>query len=427
MANTTCPNCHEPMTGSTCNKCMQARIASGNLPFQPSGDQQKKNLRTPKLEMGCGAAMAGPGPQMPSGIRKRKKKVESLLRANPDITVREAVAYFSTLDEGMGEVVGKRLDAGSFSFVGDAIREHLIREVVANRVKEVVRKKKDGNAYVLYRPNTGKKGSPKPVATYPTKLAAKRAELAKYPPKDAGKKARLSREIQKLQHAKDEKGKGKESGTPEDFKARAAREKAKKEEFLRPLIASFVMESLIKEDAQEWIQFLNRVPKAALAKDKKFASLQKKVDKTAEKTLDLAFKSIVRSVGKSAKLRSHGVRRDEANRPFISFTAEINGVEADPFNIRLSDAGIPSLEVTQKAKGDLAKADPNVVKLFRAELIQAQEQILDDMNLAQKELAKRDAYLDKSQGEIDSFVSELSPLGLSLLKQLLVQKYRKIG
>jgi len=385
-----------------------------------------KGCNPPIDEMGTGAG-AVVGFQMPLGIRKRKKRVKEMLVANPDIGVREAVHYFSSLDEGLGEVIGRRLDAGSYGFVADAIREHLIREVVSSKVREVVRKKKGADSYILYRPNKGKKGAPKPVGTFPNKLAAKRAELAKFPPPDPAKRARLGREIQRLAHSKKNPAKGKESGTPEQFAARRAREKAKKEEFLRPLVSTLILESLMKEDPQRWIQFLNKVPKAALTKDQKFVNLQRRIDRKAEKVLEAAFKALSRAVGKTGKLRSHGVRRDDANRPFISFTAEIGQAEADPFYIRLGDDGRVTVEVTQKAKGDLAKVDPDVAKLFRAELITAQEQVLDGMDDAQEEMGKRDAYLERTESDLDSFVSELSPMGLSLLKQLLVQKYRKVG
>lgn len=70
--------------------------------------------------------------------------------------------------------------------------------VVRNTVKEIVRKKAGGGGYQLYAPNKGKKKSPKPVGEFPTRLAAKNAELARFPPKDPEQLKRMRARLEKI-------------------------------------------------------------------------------------------------------------------------------------------------------------------------------------------------------------------------------------
>src|SRR6185369_861182 len=75
---------------------------------------------------------------------------------------------------------------------------HAIRKLVQHKVREVVRKRPGGGGYALYAPNKGKKGKSKKAGEFPTKLAAKRAELARFPPKDPQKLSRLRKQVQRL-------------------------------------------------------------------------------------------------------------------------------------------------------------------------------------------------------------------------------------
>ena len=65
-------------------------------------------------------------------------------------------------------------------------------------MKEVVRKKPGGGGWLLYAPNPGKKKGSSKKGEFPTKLGAKRAQLARFPPKDAYKLNRLRKEVDRL-------------------------------------------------------------------------------------------------------------------------------------------------------------------------------------------------------------------------------------
>lgn len=406
------------------DKEMQKRLAAGQLPFKPdTASLQKSKDRSPKLEMGAGGgggsvgSIGGPmGGQGPLG--GRHKKVKEMLELNPDIKLEHVVMYVTSLDEGLAEVIGKQLDSLNYNFVAEAVREHVVRKLIEKKVREVVRKKSGGGGFVLYKPNPGKKGAAKAAQTFPTKIQAKRAELQRYPPKDPGKLARLRREIQRL--SKDpKKAKDKE------------KEKAKKEslDFLNPLIESLVNESLFREErtGSEWDEHIGKLSKKALAGDKKFQQLQKNIEKKTEGILKDSLNTIKKALGKEVKVKDFGVKKsDERGKTYLAFSATIGNAAIEPIYIYVEN-GVPKIELSDQARVGLTKADADQAKMFRAELVTVQEGVLDEVEDLVRAIGQRDKYLDKVQDEVDGFIAELTPLQISLLKNLLVQKYRKLA
>ena len=112
---------------------------------------------------------AGASPHPQPGARMRD--TEPLDRGIPSIANRKA----RMRPEGAS--------VGAMGANGPAGRDRF-KEAVKTMVREIVRKKAGGGGYALYAPNKGKKKSPKPVGEFPTRLAAKNAELARFPPKD---------------------------------------------------------------------------------------------------------------------------------------------------------------------------------------------------------------------------------------------------
>jgi hypothetical protein len=537
-------------------------------------------------EMGCGSVM---GFQVPMGIKKRKAKVDEVLAANPDIDEGHALAYFSSLSEDAGEEVGQKLDGeDGQSFLAGAIRDHAIRELVRSKVKEVVRKKAGGGGYVLYSPNKGKKKQAKAVGTFPTKLGAKKAELARFPPREQNKLVRLRKEVDRMlkdpkkraekeRRASKEKGsklpkkesvellrsvisrlvterlsetkcpacgadgaywglnhvecpnekcknfvKGKDADQPETKAAsdesfaldaddkdvllaalRSWRQSVKtlpvqgytgnladivafekdvkndnvkfdkknivialdacndltrwtnfgggqlgfphnlgdKSQILqrvdklrqklnkhRKQLKDSVNESLFREEAtgSDWDEQIAKLSKQAVTADKKFQSHQKSIEKKTASMLGTALGSIKKAVGRDVKLKDFGIKHDERQgKTYVAFGATIDDVSVEPIYIYV-EAGVPKIEVSDTAKAALTKADPGKAKLFRAELVTVQERVLDKMEDLTKAIDSRDRYLTKLQDEVDGFVADLTPLQLSLLKSLLVRKYRKV-
>lgn len=369
------------------------------------------------------------GFQVPPAVRLRKSRVDELLSLHEDLNHGHALTYLSSLDEAAGEEVGRKLDACEYNEVADAMRAHAVRELVRKRVKEVVRKKAGGGGFVLYSPNRGKKKAPKPVGEFPTKLGAKRAELARFPPKDPGKLARLRREVDKLvknpkKAAEKERQAAREKGTATPRR----QERTKKEglDLLRSTVSSLIREALFREErtGSEWDEYITKIPGKALTGDKKFQGLQKNIEKKTEAVLTNAFSSIRKAVKKDVKLKDFGIKRSDDGKTYTAFSATFDNVEVGPVYIYV-EGGVPKIEVSDGAKAALTKTDPDNAKLFRAELVTVQERVLDRVDDLTDAIEARDRYLTRVEDEVDTFVSGLNPLQVSMLKMLLTKKYRR--
>ena len=398
---------------------------------------------------------------------------------------------------------------------------NMVRELVRHRVKEVVRKKPGGGGYTLYAPNKGKKGKSKALGTFPTKLGAKRAELARFPPKDPEKLKRLRRQVDKM--ARDPKKAAEKEKKAKKMKAfsegifdsgvqdaksltktdmqRAAQDalkldpksaaglftgmvkktsgdktkssdlagtflknkqlmgKIKKDpstadatadltksivgikeqndrktqfyerRILSTIIKKSLNESIFNEEQKkesEWDDYIDKLSKTALAGDDKFRRLQKAIESKVDSVLESAFNMIKKAVGKDVKLKNFGVKKDsETGKNYLAFGASFQDTTAEPIYIHIEN-GVPQIVLSSNAKIVLTKTDPKSAKLFRAELVTVQERSLDSMDDLVNAIQARDKYLSKLENDVDAYVAGLSPLQVSLLKQLLVKKYRKM-
>lgn len=379
----------------------------------------------------------GGGFQVPLILRVRKVKLDEVLRRNPDIHEGALLSFLVSLNEDAAQDLKDKLDKQEYTSISDEVREFIARHVAQQKVKEVVRKKPGGGGYVLYAPNKGKKGAAKSVGNFPTKMGAKRAELARFPPKDPAKLVRLRKEVEKLMKdpKKDDKKK------PESKPAVSAKKEsldllhrkmlaAVIKESLRTYRGKVLKEGLFQEDndkqGSEWDEYIKHLSKNSLSSDKKYNSLQRNIDKKTQGALQNAFAVIRKAVDKGVKLKNFGVKKsDELGKVYLAFSASMDNVAVEPIYIHI-EHGVPKIELTANAKAALVKAEPDTAKLFRAELVTVQERVLDEMDDIQVAIQNRDKYLNKSQSSIDDYVSKLTPLQISILKQLLVKKYRKL-
>lgn len=503
-------------------------------------------------EDGVGAGAIA-GYQLPLGLQKRREKLEALLKKR-GIMPEAAGFVFEKADPTLVEQFGQRLDesreAEAMECYGAMAREAMVRELIKKRVREVVRKKPGGGGYVLYRPNQGKKKPAKAVGEFPTKLGAKKAELARFAPKDPRKLARLRKQVDRM--LKDPKKRAdaearakrvKNPGASKGHKAHRATDKApeKKEEALAYLraqlqevverellgeavgwvkyqldwadesdeasndpvadakkvcdtlrqkfkavarvvksvgpngypvldiavpeaqkaaferwmideysagnmdqsdvdahrvkedlkreLAGMLREALFHEERDEsaWDDVVAKMPQKVASADKKLQSLQKSISKKAEGVLQDAYNQVAKACKKSAKMKSFGVKRDtQRGKTYIAFSASFDNVAVEPMYIYV-EGGVPKIEISDQAKVALTKVEPKSAKAFRAELVLVQERVLDRMDDLQRAVVARDRYLERVQDGVDDYVAGLSPLELSLLKQLLVKKYRKLG
>ena len=356
------------------------------------------------------------GFQMPLGLQpKHAPRLAELTRMHEDLDGPLVMAYFKSLDDKqMASDVGA-LERGELDELADRMRESIVRSIVRKRVREVVRKKPGGGGYVLYSPNQGKKKKPKEVGTFPTKLGAKRAELARFPPRDPDKLASARKSVEKM--TKSPKKASKEKPAP----------KKESVDALRRAVRHALAEGLFREERaeSEWNDRLKKLSADALSSDKGLARFQKAIDKKTTEVLDDAFVAIARGVDKKkVKLKSFGIKKAADNRVYLAFSATMGNVEVAPIYVYLQ-GGTPKIEVSDQARAAMTKAPPDAIKLFRAELVTVQERVLDEMDELSKVVAARDKHMAKMTDDLDEMIAELNPVQMSLLKDLITKKYRK--
>ena len=204
-----------------------------------------------------------------------------------------------------------------------------------------------------------------------------------------------------------------------------------KEAILRKIVSvtrsGNLNESLFQEErtGSEWDEYISRMSSKVTTGDKKFQKLQQNISKQTAAVLQDSLKSISKAAKKTAKLKDYGIKRsDEKGKTYLAFGATLGDSEVAPIYIYI-EGGVPKIEFSDQARSGLTKADQDLAKLFRAELITVQERVLDKMESLHKSIETRDKYLSKVEDEVDNYVAGLTPLQLSLLKKLLVAKYRK--
>ena len=215
----------------------------------------------------------------------------------------------------------------------------------------------------------------------------------------------------------------------DDKKIGEARKDVLHRAILTKVITRHLTEALFREEntESEWDEYIGRLSKQALAGDGKFQKLQKNISKQTDGILGDAFSAIKKAVGKNASLKSFGIKHDQSSgQSYLAFGAEFEGASVEPIAIAV-EGGLPKIHLSPNAKASLTKVDPEIAKMFRAELVTVQEAVLDEMDELSKATQSRDKYLEKLESNVDAYVSNLGPLEVSILKNLLTKKYRKIA
>lgn len=369
-----------------------------------------------KQEEGSGAGSVV-GFQMPAFIKK--EDLAELLKRHNDLDESLVSACFQNLKEDELAAIGKSFEEKKYDEVANTIRDNVLKEFVRSKMREIVRKKPGGGGYVLYAPNPKKKGPAKQVATFPTKLGAKRAELARFPPDDPTRLNKLRAQVSKL--LKDPKKR-------KDYERIATKLGRKKESVdnLKETVSLLVKMTLNEASKSSmWDEQIKKLSSKALHGDKKFQRLQNDVEKKTEQVLHDAYDAINSALRKTAKLKNGGIRKSHDGEDiYLTFGASLGNVMVEPLYIFVKD-GIPEVQMSDKAKVALTKAEAKDARIFRAELVMVQEKALDVMDELSKSIEARDKYMDGLSDSVDSFVSKLSALQLSILKRLLVGKYKR--
>jgi hypothetical protein len=378
-------------------------------------------------EMGAGGMGAGnvsgnvAGFQLPMGASPRKHKIKEALGLY-GMNEAHAMVFFRNAPAEIQERFLEALDFMAYEDAAGMVKEQVLREAVRVKIREVVRRKEGGKGYILYAPNKGKKTASKPVGQFTTKLAAKRAELARFPPKDPQKLARLRKQVDKLM---------------KDPKKRAESEhptmKSKKHETVellhRALLAEAVVqgirEGLFREEApaSEWDSYISKISDKAIKGDRRFQQIQKRLEAATKFAMAKAVKIIQKQLGGDAKVKaSSKTGTTEGGQVYIPFHIETPDARVGPIYLYVEN-GHPAIEMSDEAKTGLTKVLPGTAKAIRAALAMSGDNLneVDDVSTV---VGQRDAYLGKLEKQIDRMVAGMSPLQISLLKNLLVKKYR---
>jgi hypothetical protein len=385
-------------------------------------------------EMGVGGIS---GFQLPLGVKRRKNKIKECLTEAQDINE----AHMLVAAQGMNAIqlveFYDAVDFRQYDVAANMIREQVVRQAVRQKIREVVRKKQGGGGYTLYAPNRGKKHGAKPVATFPTRLAAKRAELARFPPKDPKKLVRLRKEIEKMlkdpkKRAEAEKRAMKQRGTdtPKHHKAGRARGHHFESKIIAKALSNSVRamnEGLFKEDAEgsEYDDFVSKISDRALKGDKGFQRVMAKVNEEMANVLGKSLKVVQREVGGSARVKPLGIKKHDDGRQYMMFKLETEDASVGPIYI-YAEKGVPRIELSDEAKASISKVQPATARAIRAALSATGEELENNGSL-RAVIQQRDAYLSKMDNDLDKMISNLSPVQFSRVKQLMVQKFRNHG
>lgn len=304
------------------------------------------------------------------------------------------------------------------------------RMLVNQRIQEIVRKKEGGGGYNLYSPNKGKKKTAKPVGEFPTRLAAKRAELARFPPKDPEQLKRARKRLDKLSKdpkKRQEKERQELSSKKPRRSGKAAGERKARKEALIQRMAAELSERLFREDelpGSPWDERIGGLHPDALSQDKKLHRFHQGMEKASLGALGDGHKTLAKVLRGIAKVHPGDVGRDpDRGKMFMPMNLDVDGTEVGPVHLYI-DGGHVCIEVSPEAREAIAGLDPVMAKDLRGGLMSFQEDHLPKIDKARSAWNERDTYLDKLHQRLEKTVGGLSPVELHLAKQMMAKRRR---
>ena len=287
--------------------------------------------------------------------------------------------------------------------------------------------------------NKGKKHQSKPVGQFPTKLAAKRAELARFPPKDPKKLQRLRKEVDKLmkdpkKRAEAELRAMKQKGTDQPHVAKKARGKKFGESVSRDMVERAILsaaavktlrEGLFREEspASQWDEFIGKISDKVVKGDRNYQRIQKRLEMATSAAMAKAMKIIQKQLGPEAKVRAAakpGVTK--GGQTYVPFDISIEAAKVGPIFLYV-EKGRPAIEMSDEAKNDLTQVTPGAAKAIRAALAISGDSLTEVEDVSSV-VNQRDQYLSRRETVIDRMFASMSPMDISIAKRLLVGKYR---
>lgn len=312
----------------------------------------------------------------------------------------------------------------------EANEEDELSERVFRNMLEIVRKKKGGGGYVLYSPNKGKKKKPKPVGEFPTRAAAKAAELARFPPKDSKELQKSRKRVDKLK--KDPKARSRAekndlSGRKRPRKSGApahARSKAKREALTRALTRG-IQERLFHEDelpGSAWDERISGMHPDHVAGDRHLPDFHKRMERASIGSLGSAQKALARILRGMAKVHPGDISKDvDHGKTFMPVMLDVGGAEVGPVHLYI-DGGHVKIELSGDARQQISELEPDTARKIRGGLMTYEEDHLPKIGDARKAWMDRDKHMDGVHMRLQKHIGGMSDVERHLAKQLLKGK-----
>ena len=333
--------------------------------------------------------------------------------------------------------------------VGD--EERHVRSFIKDKIREIVRKKKGGGGYILYSPNRGKKKRSKPVGEFPTRAAAKQAELNRFPPRDPEKMKKAKKAVDSMRRRKrknestlahlyevlleaagdaldkeldmpDVEDDGAETDTAAPPSASGAKElpagpePTEPEEPAPPPPPTEAQPP--ETDASKWEQLLSSLSKDALKRDSRLRSLHQKIENQSAKALDRAVKALSRDVSyKVAKGKSGS---DRMGRRYVTCMIETDSGDVGPIYLYVKGE-LLNVVSDGNVKSDIMKLEPSDAEEIKRALRELPGSFENEK--IKESIEQRDAYLADIESELDDYLSDLDALEMTMIKKLIADKY----
>lgn len=392
----------------------------GQAPQPPAGQQQQQASSWDITVPGAGTW------RVPGGTEQEARQAVAELVNQQRPGMSADPSRFTVVPSPQNEMTSGGGVGGYQAPLSGNPNEQRLRNAIREMVKEVVRKKAGGGGYQLYSPNKGKKKSPKPVGEFPTRIAAKKAELARFPPKDPEQLKKARKRMDKVM--KDPKKRAAaERQDISGHKPPPKKKSAKKEAFTR-LLAAALRERLFRDDevpGSAWDEKISSLHPDAIASDKKLAGHHKNIERASMGALGDAHKALAKALRGTAKVNPGDIAHDpDRRKTFIPVMLDCDGTEIGPVHLYV-DGGHVKIEVSRDAREQIAGMEPPQARDIRGGLMSFEEDHLPKIDQAKKAWDERDAYLDKLHGKLEKHVNGMSGVEAHLAKQLLNKNGRR--
>jgi len=307
-------------------------------------------------------------------------------------------------------------------------------------IGEVVKKR--GNMWVYYDDDTeADKGTFKDRET-----AWERQRLDRGSKKGKKRPSEKERQAKSLRPAIEKKPEpAKPNVAPKPKMAKKAEKEKKKQpqrvrqesimkDLLNPLnegsMISYVFEnSPVTEDSVAWEKFVGKLSRQTVMSDPKLRAIITKMAKAEGNLLKKAVDLVDGILSPTGRFDvSTGKLELEPDTKDVKLNFAVNAKESKTkvgFSIKLEN-GRPLILFPPETKAALNNTPSEDSKLLRAELMHAQETVLDNMEDVVKVTEQRDKYLQQLQDKMDKFVNSINPLEISMLRYLLKNKYKGV-